>query len=175
MTWNTAANQSLGLLGNLAGGNGNNTTSTSLNDCARDSGTGETAMWADFRPGSGAISIERDGGTTGDTKGYHQVLVTGLAATWSNGGGTSSADITLQSDLDVGLGADEDYHDIISVVRGSAGSLYGSRIVAVSASEYNYDFNQTVAGTSNADYTGNDDPDNDGSKDKFRTSFREGA
>ena len=174
MTWNTAANQSLGLLGNLAGGNGNNTTETSLNDCARDSGTGETEMWGDFKPGSGAISIVRDGGTTGDTKGYHQVLVTGLAASWSNGGGTSSADITLESSLATGLGSGEDYHDIIAPSRSQAGSLYGSRIVAVSASEYNYDFNQTHAGTSNADYRGDDDPDSDGSKDKFRTSFLEG-
>ena len=169
MTWNTAANQSLGLLGNLAGGNGNNTTSTSLNDCARDSGTGETAMWADFRPGSGAISIERDGGTTGDTKGYHQVLVTGLAASWSNGGGTSSADITLEGDLDTGLNDTADYHDIIAVTRGSAGSLYGSRIVAVSASEYNYDFRLDASSLLVVDYTGDDDPDSDGSKDKFRT------
>ena len=175
MSWNTPANQSLGLLGNLAGGNGNNTTSTSLNDCARDSGTAETEMWGDFRPGAGTISVTRDGGSEGSGRGYHQVKVSGLAASWSNGGGTSSADITLEGDLDTGLNDTADYHDIIAVVRGSAGSLYGSRIVAVSASEYNYDFNQTVAGTSNADYTGNDDPDNDGSKDKFRTSFREGA
>ena len=82
-------------------------------------------MWGDFKPGSGAISIVRDGGSDGSTKGYHQVLVTGLSATWSNGGGTSSADITLESDLDVGL---------------------------------------------DGDFTGNDDPDSDGSKDKFRTT-----
>ena len=170
MTWNTAANQSLGLLGNLAGGNGNNTTSTSLNDCARDSGTGETEMWGDFKPGSGAISIERDGGTEGDGRGYHQVKVSGLAATWSNGGGTSSADITLESDLDTGLNDDEDYHDIIAPSRSQAGSLYGSRIVAISASEYDYDFRLFSGSALTVDFTGNDDPDSDGSKDKFRTS-----
>ena len=170
MTWNTAANQSLGLLGNLAGGNGDNTTSTSLNDCARDSGTGETEMWGDFKPGSGAISIVRDGGTEGDGRGYHQVKVSGLSASWSNGGGTSSADITLESDLDTGLNDTADYHDIIAVVRGSAGSLYGSRIVAVSASEYNYDFRLLGSSALTVDFTGNDDPDSDGSKDKFRTT-----
>ena len=168
MTWNTAANQSLGLLGNLAGGKGNNTTETSLNDCGRDSGTAETEMWGDFKPGSAAISITRDGGSDGSTKGHHQVLVSGLAATWSNGGGTSSADITLESDLDVGLDGDSSsYHDIITPTRSGSGSLYGSRIVAISASEYNYDFRR-VAG--DGDFTGNDDPDNDGSKDKFRTT-----
>ena len=168
MTWNTAANQSLGLLGNLAGGKGNNTTETSLNDCGRDSGTAETEMWGDFKPGSAAISIVRDGGSDGSTKGHHQVEVSGLAATWSNGGGTSSADITLESDLDVGLDGDSDsYHDIITPTRTGSGSLYGSRIVAISASEYNYDFRR-VAG--DGDFTGNDDPDNDGSKDKFRTT-----
>ena len=175
MTWNTAANQSLGLLGNLAGGNGNNTTSTSLNDCARDSGTAETEMWGDFRPGAGTISVTRDGGSEGNGRGYHQVKVSGLAASWSNGGGTSSADITLEGDLDTGLNDTADYHDIIAVTRGSAGSLYGSRIVAVSASEYNYDFRLDASSSLVADFTGNDDPDNDGSKDKFRTSFREGV
>ena len=167
MSWNTPANQSLGLLGNLAGGNGDNTSETSLNDCARDSGTGETEMWGDFRPGAGTISVTRDSGSEGSGRGYHQVKVSGLAASWSNGGGTSSADITLEGDLDTGLNDTADYHDIIAVTRGSAGSLYGSRIVAVSASEYNYDFRELSGGI---DYTGNDDPDNDGSKDKFRTT-----
>ena len=170
MTWNTAANQSLGLLGNLAGGNGDNTTSTSLNDCARDSGTAETEMWGDFKPGSGAISIVRDGGTEGDGRGYHQVKVSGLAASWSNGGGTSSADITLESTLDVGLNDTADYHDIIAPSRSQAGSLYGSRIVAVSASEYIYDFRLDASSALTVDFTGNDDPSSDGSKDKFRTT-----
>jgi len=170
VTWNTAANQSLGLLGNLAGGNGDNTTETSLNDCARDSGTAETEMWGDFRPGGGGISISRDGGSESNGRGYHQVKVSGLAASWSNGGGTSSADITLESTLDTGLNDTADYHDIIAPSRSSAGSLYGSRIVAVSASEYNYDFRLHSGSLLTVDFTGNDDPDSDGSKDKFRTT-----
>ena len=76
----------------------------------------------------------------------------------------------MESSLATGLGAGEDYHDIIAVVRGSAGSLYGSRIVAVSASEYNYDFRLDASSLLVVDYTGDDDPDSDGSKDKFRTT-----
>ena len=170
MAWDNPSNQSLGLLGNLAGGNANNTSSTSLNDCARDSGTAETEMWGDFRPGGGDISIVRDGGSDGNGRGYHQVKVSGLSASWANGGGTSSADITLESSLDTGLDDADEYHDIIAPSRSSAGSLYGSRIVAISASEYNYDFRLDASSSIVVDYSGNDDPDNDGSKDKFRTT-----
>tara|TARA_R100000306_G_C4290876_1_gene99999 strand:+ start:49 stop:567 length:519 start_codon:yes stop_codon:yes gene_type:complete len=170
MTWNTAANQSLGVLGNLAAGNGNNTSETSLNDCARDSGTGETEMWADFRPGDGAISVERDGGSDGNGRGYHQIIVTGNTGTWANGGGTSAANITRESSLDVGLNDTADYHDIVELTKNSAGSLWKSRIVTANHGDFAGDFRLDGASAVVVDYTYNDDPDSDGSKDKFRTT-----
>ena len=46
MALNSPSDLSLGKLGHIAAGNGDSTSETSLNDCGRDSGTGETAMWA---------------------------------------------------------------------------------------------------------------------------------
>ena len=158
MALNSPSDLSLGKLGHIADGKGDSTSETSLNDCARDSGTGETAMWANFRIGG-----------TGLTK------VSGVAD------GSARVTFKIRPKGDVGIymgnGSDGDYIEqlfndingentyVFEIVETSDGSLYESRIAQNSDNAGDYDATYTpidsiTFGTaSNAPYT---------DKDRFR-------
>ena len=158
MALNSPSDLSLGKLGHIAAGNGDSTSETSLNDCGRDSGTGETAMWANFRIGG-----------TGLTK------VSGVAD------GSARVTFKIRPKGDVGIymgnGSDGGYVEqvfnslngentyVFEIVETSDGSLYESRIAQNSDNAGDYDATYTpidsiTFGTaSNAPYT---------DKDRFR-------
>ena len=57
MALNSPADLKLGTLGHIADGKSDTTSQTSLNDCGRDSGTAQTAMWANFRIGGTGLTL----------------------------------------------------------------------------------------------------------------------
>ena len=143
MALNTPSNLSLGKLGHIAAGNGNSTTETSLNDCGRDSGTAETAMWANFSIGS--VGITKVSGVT-------------------DSGTRITIKIRPKGDVGIymGNGSDGDYIEGIfnnmnggnvyqfELVETSDGSLYESRIAQNSDNEDDYQgtWAYTVEGSS---------------------------
>ena len=159
MALNSPSDLSLGKLGHIAAGNGNSTSETSLNDCARDSGTGETAMWANFSIGG-----------TGLTK------VSGVAD------GSARVTFKIRPKGDVGIymgnGSDGDYIEqlfndingentyVFEIVETSDGSLYESRIAQNSDNAGDYDATYTVTSGSAEFATASNSPYTD--KDRFR-------
>ena len=131
MALNTPSDLSLGKLGHIAAGNGDSTTETSLNDCGRDSGTGETAMWANFQIGGAGV-----------------IKVSGT----QNSGTRLTIKIRPKGDVGIymGNGSDGDYIEGVftdmngsltyqfELAESSDGSLYESRIAQNSdnASDY---------------------------------------
>ena len=159
MALNSPSDLSLGTLGHIAAGNGDTSSETSLNDCGRDSGTGETAMWANFRIGG-----------TGLTK------VSGL----QNGSARVTFKIRPKGDVGVymGNGSDGDYIEqlfndingentyVFEIVETSDGSLYESRIAQNSDNAGDYDATYTVTSGSASFGTASNSPYTD--KDRFR-------
>ena len=143
MALNTPVDLSLGKLGHIAAGNGDSTSETSLNACGRDSGTGETAMWANFSIGS--VGITKISGA-------------------QNSGTRLTIKIRPKGDVGIymGNGSDGDYVTApfnnmngsltyqFELVETSDGSLYESRIAQNSdnAADYQGIYTFTVEGDS---------------------------
>ena len=159
MAWNSPANLSLAALGTLSDGNGAGTPETSLNECGRSSGTGQTAMWASFRPGGTVISIVTNGS-----------------------GGSVSADVGMDVDGDVAdyMGGDlSNTSGQLSNVSTSntvvwedvgdndTGSLYQTRICNQNASDYTGTLSERHGGSTLDGFGITQDTTN---KDKFSAS-----
>ena len=163
MALNSPADLSLGKLGHIAAGNGDSTTETSLNDCGRDSGTAETAMWANFRCGN--LSVVLDSGSSsafdGDGKGIFKIRLKGDVGVYMGVGAGGEYQVTgVVNDLNTG---DEvSYYYFLS--EASDGSLYESRIAQNSDTEGDYDALFTVTAGSPSYTYHQDSTDND----KFR-------
>lgn len=143
MALNSPADLSLGKLGHIADGKGDSTSETSLNDCGRDSGNGETAMWGSFRIGS--VGITKISGVT-------------------DSGTRITIKIRPKGDVGIymGNGSDGDYIEGIfnnmnggnvyqfELAETSDGSLYESRIAQNSdnAGDYQGTWAYTVGGSS---------------------------
>jgi len=136
VAWNSPSDLSLGKLGHIAAGNGDSTSETSLNDCGRDSGTGETAMWGDFKPGTGVYILNTNDPADGSARVYFSIRVRNDVGTYM--GGETLFTHSLMSS--VGDGGFSGY--LFNLVEPNAGSLYGSRIAANSdnSADYNGEF-----------------------------------
>ena len=129
MAWNSPSSLSLGLLGKIADGKSDATSETSLNDCGRDSGTGETAMWASFRPGVTNFSTSYSG-DSGSYAALVGMTVGGDVGTYM-GDSSYTSDTTRVNDCaTAGTLIWEDVGD------SNTGSLYQSRIVNQNDGDY---------------------------------------
>ena len=129
MAWNSPANLSLGLLGKIADGKGDATSETSLNDCGRDSGTGETAMWASFRPGATIFSTSYTG-SAGLYAALVGMTVGGDVGTYMGDSSYTSSTTRVNDCANSGVLIWEDVGD------SDTGSLYQSRIVNQNDGDY---------------------------------------
>ena len=154
MAWNSPANLSLGLLGKIADGKGDATSETSLNDCGRDSGTGETAMWASFRPGVTVFSTSYTG-SSGSYRALVSMTVGGDVGTYMGDSSYAPSTAAVPGCDPTGTLIWEDVGD------GTTGSLYQTRIV--NQNDGDYTGTKTEPGGANnlgwvimANYTEND-------------------
>ena len=158
MALNSPSDLSLGKLGHIAAGNGDSTSETSLNDCGRDSGTGETAMWANFRIGGTGLTLV-SGVQNSDKRATIKIRPKGDVGIYmGNGSDGGYVEQVFNS-----LNGENTY--VFEIVETSDGSLYESRIAQNSDNAGDYDATYTpidsiTFGTaSNAPYT---------DKDRFR-------
>lgn len=164
MAWDGASNLSLGRLGHIAAGNGDVTSETSLNDCGRDSGTGQTAMWANFRPGATVFSTSYSG-DAGAFAALVGMTVGGDVGTYMGDSSYTSGTTRVNDCATAGTLTWEDVGD------SNTGSLYQSRIASRSSNDADYAGTQTEpAGASNLGWS---ITENFTENDKFRAT--EGA
>ena len=159
MALNSPSDLSLGKLGHIAAGNGDSTSETSLNDCGRDSGTGETAMWANFRIGSTSIVFD-SGVFDASDRGYFKIRVKNDVGAYM--GGTAGGEY-VSSALKTGIDGENTY--VCHIEESSDGSLYESRIAQNSDNSSDYDATFTLT-VGDAEFSISNSPYTD--KDKFR-------
>ena len=158
MALNSPSDLSLGKLGHIADGKGDSTSETSLNACARDSGTGETAMWANFRIGGTGLT-KVSGVADGSARVTFKIRPKGDVGIYMGNGSDGGYVEQLFNDIN----GENTY--VFEIVETSDGSLYESRIAQNSDNAGDYDATYTpidsiTFGTaSNAPYT---------DKDRFR-------
>ena len=158
MALTSPSDLSLGKLGHIAAGNGDSTSETSLNDCGRDSGTGETAMWANFRIGGTGLT-KVSGVADGSARVTFKIRPKGDVGIYMGNGSDGGYVEQLFNDIN----GENTY--VFEIVETSDGSLYESRIAQNSDNAGDYDATYTpidsiTFGTaSNAPYT---------DKDRFR-------
>jgi hypothetical protein len=140
---NTPSNLSLGKLGHIAAGNGNSTTETSLNACGRDSGTGETAMWANFKIGDAGV-IKVSGATNSGTKLTIKIRPKGDVGIYMGNGSDGDYIEGLFTSMNGSVTYQFELYD------SNEGSLYASRIGQNSdnAADYQGIYAFTVEGDS---------------------------
>ena len=159
MALNSPSDLSLGKLGHIADGKGDSTSETSLNACARDSGTGETAMWANFRIGGTGLTLV-SGLQNSDKRATIKIRPKGDVGIYMGNGSDGGYVEQLFNDLN----AEGTY--VFEIVETSDGSLYESRIAQNSdnAGDYGAIFTDTTpSGSTSFTYT------QDGTdRDKFR-------
>ena len=162
MALNIPADLSLGKLGHIAAGKGDSTSETSLNDCGRDSGNGETAMWDSFQCGSLACLLSSGPSNAGSGRGEFKIGLKNDVGVYM-GGGASITYISSGSVSSLGDDFSDSYYYYLSET--SDGSLYESRIAQNSdnAGDYGAIFTDTTpSGSTNFTYN------QDGTdKDKF--------
>ena len=129
MAWNSPSSLKLGLLGKIADGKGDATSETSLNDCGRDSGTGETAMWASFRPGATVFSTSYTG-SAGLYAALVGMTVGGDVGTYMGDSSYTSGTTRVNDCATSGTLIWEDVGD------GDTGSLYQTRNVNQNDGDY---------------------------------------
>ena len=151
MPLGTPSNLSLGKLGHIAGGNAGTTNQTSLNSCARDSGTAQTSMWADFKIGSisfNEVSFMEGTGTWEYASLILSIPNTGDVGAYmgsSSGGSDYYVSKTYNTSSDI-LHAGDDW--TIEISETDAGSKYVDRIQNRSANASDYVFSKEhISGT----------------------------
>jgi len=151
MPLGTPSNLSLGRLGHIAGGNAGTTNQTSLNSCARDSGTAQTSMWADFKIGSisfNEVSFMEGAGTWEYAHLILSVPSSGDVGDYmgsSSGGSDYYVSKTYNTSSDI-LHEGDDW--TIEIDESDAGSLYVSRIQNRSTNSSDYVFSKEhISGT----------------------------
>ena len=162
MALNSPADLKLGTLGHIADGKSDTTSQTSLNDCGRDSGTGETAMWGSFQCGSLSCLLASGPVSAGSGRGEFKIGLKNDVGVYM-GGGASITYISSGSVSSLGDDFSDSYYYYLSET--SDGSLYESRIAQNSdnAGDYGAIFTDTTpSGSTNFTYN------QDGTdKDKF--------
>ena len=159
MALNSPADLSLGKLGHIAAGKGDSTSETSLNDCARDSGTGETAMWANFRIGGTGLT-KVSGVADGSARVTFKIRPKGDVGIYMGNGSDGGYVEQLFNDIN----GENTY--VFEIVETSDGSLYESRIAQNSDNAGDYDATYTVTSGSASFATASNSPYTD--KDRFR-------
>lgn len=171
MALNTPVDLSLGKLGHIAAGNGDSTTETSLNACGRDSGTGETAMWADFRIGGTSLLLDSSSSTAfnGDERVTFKIRPKGDVGIYMGAGVGGTYVTATYSSVFAGEDLSRSYY--FEIDESSDGSLYQSRIAENSDNAGDYDATHVFdAGSGGFVVT------QDGTKkDKFRWKCTGGA
>ena len=159
MALNSPSNLSLGKLGHIADGKGDSTSETSLNDCGRDSGTGETAMWANFRIGGTGLT-KVSGVADGSARVTFKIRPKGDVGIYMGNGSDGGYVEQLFNDIN----GENTY--VFEIVETSDGSLYESRIAQNSDNAGDYDATYTVVSGSASFATASNSPYTD--KDRFR-------
>jgi len=162
MALNSPSNLSLGTLGHIAGGKGNTTSQTSLaGDCR--GGASSTAMWADFKCGSLAMTLSSGSGYGSDGRGEFKIGLQNDVGTYM-GGGSSISYISSSSISGLVCEITDNYYYYLNETND--GSLYESRIAQNSdnAGDYGAIFVDTTPGGS-CEFTYQQDGTN---KDQFR-------
>ena len=142
MAWDSPANLSLGVLGHIADGNGDNASETSLNGCGRDSGTAQTAMWVNFRPGATVFSTSYTG-SSGAYAALIGMTVGGDVGTYMGDSSYTSGTTRVNDCATSGELIWEDVGD------SNTGSLYQSRIASRSTNDGDYAGTKTEPGGAN--------------------------
>ena len=174
MALNTPSNLSLGKLGHIAAGNGNSTTETSLNDCGRDSGTAETAMWDDFKIGAAGV-IKVSGTQNSGTRLTIKIRPKGDVGIYMGNGSDGDYVTAPFNDMNGSVTYQFELYD------SNEGSLYASRIGQNSdnAADYQGIYTFTVEGdsfstTNNADGGELSQGSNSANTDKDRFKYAGG-
>ena len=136
MALNSPADLSLGKLGHIAAGKGDSTSETSLNDCGRDSGTGETAMWGSFAIGSTGLT-KVSGLQNSDKRATIKIRPKGDVGIYMGNGSDGGYVEQVFNDLNT----EATY--VFEIVETSDGSLYESRIAQNSDNAGDYDATYT--------------------------------
>ena len=158
MALNSPADLKLGTLGHIADGKSDTTSQTSLNDCGRDSGTGETAMWGSFRIGGTGLTLV-SGLQNSDKRATIKIRPKNDVGVYMGNGASGGYVEQLFNDLN----AEGTY--VFEIVETGDGSLYESRIAQNSDNAGDYDATYTPIDSitfstpSNTPYT---------DKDRFR-------
>ena len=159
MALNSPADLKLGTLGHIADGKSDTTSQTSLNDCGRDSGTGETAMWSSFRIGSTGLT-KVSGLQNSDKRATIKIRPKGDVGVYMGNGASGGYVEQLFNDIN----GENTY--VFEIVETSDGSLYESRIAQNSDNAGDYDATYTVTSGSASFATPSNSPYTD--KDRFR-------
>jgi len=135
------ANLKLGQLGHIAGGNGNNTSQTSLAATCRGSAS-STSMRDSFRIGTVGVSTTKIGSTYGDSKGQFGIRFKGDVGAYM---GADSGDELVQDGALTTSMDESNGQWFVEASETSAGSLYQSRIANRSTNVDDYEgyFNRT--------------------------------
>ena len=158
MALNSPADLTLGTLGHIADGKSDTTSQTSLNDCGRDSGTAQPAMWANFRIGGTGLTLVSCLQNS-DKRATIKIRPKNDVGVYMGNGASGGYVEQVFNDLN----AEGTY--VFEIVETGDGSLYESRIAQNSDNAGDYDATYTpidsiTFGTaSNAPYT---------DKDRFR-------